>query len=101
MTGASTSESYINTNNNTAFNIQCNGVSDSGTGNNINCEASFNQTNWYTVGSATSPLSNQTVQGTPDISSWTGYPSGDGSVTIYAEHTIQQMILIVQFATLA
>ena len=84
ITGASTSQSYISTNNNTAFNIQCNGATDGTTGNNVDCEASFNQTNWYVVGSATSPLSNQTIQGTPDISSWTGYPSGDGAVTIYA-----------------
>ncbi len=90
ITGGSTSQSYINTNNNTAFNIQCNGATDGTTGNNVDCQASFNQTNWYTVGSATTPLANQTIQGTPDISSWTGYPSGDGSVTIYvrAHNTI-------------
>ncbi|MBU0647749.1 hypothetical protein KJ855_01060, partial [Patescibacteria group bacterium] len=84
MTGAATLESYINTNNNTAFNIQCLGVSDGSTGNNVDCEGSFNQANWYTVGSDTTPLSGATIQGTPDISGWTGYPLGNGSVTIYA-----------------
>lgn len=87
MTGGSTSESYLYNGNKTAFNVQCNGVAIAQAGKTVYCEGSWNQTNWYTVGSATSPLSGATIQGTPDVSSWTGYPS-DGTVPLYVRATV-------------
>lgn len=84
MTAASTSESYMNTENNTAFNVQCNGVTTTSSGNTVTCYGSWNQSNWYSIGTDTSPLSDATIQGTPDVSGWTGYPTGNGTYTIYA-----------------
>lgn len=87
MTGGSTSQSYLANNNKNAFNVQCNGVTIAQSGQTIYCEGSWNQTNWYTVGSASSPLSNATIQGTPDVTTWTGYPA-DGNVTLYVRATV-------------
>jgi len=83
ITGGSTSQSYLNTNNNTAFNTQCNGVTDGTTGQTVYCQGSWNQTNWFNINSDTSPLTGATIQGTPDVSGWTDYPLGNGTVTIY------------------
>jgi len=88
MTGGLTSESYLSNANKNAFNVQCNGVSIAQAGKTIYCEGSWNQTNWYTVSSAASPLSNATIQGTPDVASWTGYPAGEGSVTLYVRAVV-------------
>ncbi len=84
MTAASTSQSYMNTNNIAAFNIQCNGVTASSTGNTVTCYGSWNQTNWFEIDQTISPLSNATIQDDEDVSSWTGYPLGNGTVTLYA-----------------
>jgi len=83
MTAASTSQSYLNTNNNSAFNVQCNGVTLATTGDTITCYGSWNQTNWYAIDTATSPVSNVTIQDDENVAGWTGYPLGNGNVTIY------------------
>lgn len=83
LTSATSSESFINAVNNTAFNIQCVGVTDNEADQTITCEGSFDQSNWYTINTQASPVDNITISGSPDISGWTGYPS-DGATTIYA-----------------
>ncbi len=88
MTGGSTSQSYLYNGNKNAFNVQCNGVTIAQTGKTVYCEGSWDQTNWNTIGSASSPLSDATIQGTPDVTNWTGYPAGEGSVTIYVRAVV-------------
>ncbi|MFA4930881.1 MAG: LamG domain-containing protein [Patescibacteria group bacterium] len=83
MTAGSTSQSYMNTNNNTAFNVQCNGVTYAPSGDTVTCYGSWNQTNWFAINTDTSPLSDVTIQDDEDVSGWTDYPLGNGTVTLY------------------
>lgn len=82
ITGGSTSESVLNNHNKNSFNIQCNGVNYFPTST-VTCYASWDNTNWENIGSASSPISNGTIQGNPDVTTWTGYPATDGNYPIY------------------
>jgi len=81
FTSAVTSQSSLNNNNKTAFNLQCVGVTVYTTGT-TECQASWDNTNWNTIGSVTGSQNNTTIQGAPDVSVWTGYPA-DGNRTMY------------------
>jgi len=87
ITGGSTSQSYIYNGNKAAFNVQCNGVTIAQTGKTVYCEGSWNQSDWYTVGTASSPLSDATIQGDVNVTAWNGYPA-DGNVTLYVRATV-------------
>ncbi|MFA4930827.1 MAG: DUF2341 domain-containing protein, partial [Patescibacteria group bacterium] len=81
FTSAITSQSSLNNNNKTAFNLQCVGVNVYSSGT-TECQGSWNNTNWNTIDSVAGSQNNVTIQGTPDVSAWTGYPA-DGNQTIY------------------
>ncbi len=84
---ADTSQSSINLNNQNAFNVQCQNAMVYASGQTVTCQGSWDNSNWNTVVSTTSPVSG-TIQGTPDITTWTGYPA-DGNVTIYVRMLVE------------
>ncbi|MFZ5391911.1 MAG: LamG-like jellyroll fold domain-containing protein [Patescibacteria group bacterium] len=84
LSSVSSSAAYLNNLNKNNFPITCQGVTASEPDLTITCQASLNQSNWYDVTSANSPLSNADLTGNVDFAGWTGYPEADGELTIYA-----------------
>ena len=84
LNSASSSAAYLNNLNKNNFPITCHGVTASEPDLTITCQASLNQSNWYDVVSANSPLSNVDLTGNVDFAGRAGYPEADGELTIYA-----------------
>lgn len=83
---ASTSQTDLNNLNKNAFNIQCNGVIAEESGQDVTCQGSWNQNDWYDVTTAAAPLPNNLLEGQVDVTSWNDYPT-DGNVTMYVRAT--------------
>ena len=86
IASASTSASYLYSGNATAFPISCNTVTDPDVSQTDTCQGSWDNSTWYTIGTSASPLSSATISGSPNVSTWTGYPA-DGSRTLYVRVT--------------
>jgi len=79
---ASSSEQYITPANYNAFDIKCSGITDPGPGT-ITIEYSFNESNWYELGTTTSPKIDGMISAYVDLEGTppTGY-ADDGSKSI-------------------